>query len=120
MSSRWCSPGLRHRLLVGMEPERLYKHPRRNYIVQCVLSCPPWVKRRELVALEEEAKRKTKETGVRHVVDHIIPVTHPLVCGLTVPWNLQVITAAQNAYKSNRWTPEQMELWATPTDAAGT
>jgi len=41
-------------------------------------------------------------TGVPHVLDHIIPVDHPLVCGLTVPWNMQVIDAPLNAKKGNK------------------
>lgn len=31
-------------------------------------------------------------------------------CGLTVPWNLRIITFAQNAAKSNYWNPYQLEL----------
>lgn len=34
-------------------------------------------------------------------VDHIIPVNHPLVCGLTVSWNLQLMTRADNISKGN-------------------
>jgi len=34
-------------------------------------------------------------------VDHIIPINHPLVCGLTVHNNLQILTAQENIAKSN-------------------
>lgn len=49
-----------------------------------------------------ERDRLTLETGILHHVDHIFPVNHPRCCGLTVPWNLQVIPALENIRKSNK------------------
>lgn len=67
---------------------------------------PPWLSQAqwdEMDAFYAEARRLTRETGVRHEVDHIHPIQGKTLCGLHVPWNLQVLTQAQNVSKSNRY-----------------
>lgn len=108
---RYFNPTMRRKILAGSIPWWVEQHPRRAYIVAANLSTPDWVDRKELQALHGEARRLTTETGIEHVLDHIVPLSHPYVCGLTVPWNLQVITRAQNAAKSNRWNPDQLDLF---------
>jgi len=66
---------------------------------------PSWVRPEDLRAFYDEAERRTLATGIRHSVDHRVPLQHPLVCGLHVPWNLQVMPLIDNIRKSNKWEP---------------
>lgn len=39
-------------------------------------------------------------------VDHVVPLTHDLVCGMHVPCNLQVLPASANRRKGNKFVAE--------------
>jgi hypothetical protein len=59
----------------------------------------------EIENIYADAARLTREKGFAHHVDHVLPVNHPLVCGLHVPANLQVLTGKDNITKSNKFQP---------------
>lgn len=101
---------MRPGLIRGVEPDWLRRHSRRRYIRAVILSTPPWIDTEEIKRIHQWKRFLTLTTGVEYVADHIIPLNHPDVCGLTVPWNLRVMTRAQNAAKGNDWNPWQLEL----------
>ena len=73
---------------------------------------PPWLtpaQKQAIRAVYEEADRLTRETGVPHEVDHIVPLRGKVVCGLHVPWNLQVLTARRNRSKSSHFTVDALQ-----------
>ncbi len=56
---------------------------------------PKWVNKKELYKIYQNCLPG-------YHIDHIIPITHPLICGLHVPWNLQYLPAIENIKKSNK------------------
>ena len=65
----------------------------------------PWTKFSDTVRFYREAHELTARTGIRHEVDHIIPLRSKAVSGLHCVENLQVLTAAANNAKGASFTP---------------
>lgn len=108
----------RRRLIEGEKVPWIENSKRGKYIRQVILSAPPWVDRKALRLLQAQARWETIMTGVLHVLDHDVPLNHPEVCGLTVPWNLKVVHWRVNASKGNNWNPHQLSLFG-PEDSPG-
>ena len=67
---------------------------------------PKWLTESDLRMIEAKyslAAMLTRETGVPHHVDHIIPLQGKKVSGLHVFSNLRVIPGEENVKKSNRY-----------------
>lgn len=69
------------------------------------LATPSWAKIAEIEKIYAERDR-LNATGTKHHVDHIIPLNHPLVCGLHVESNLRVILKEHNEKKNNTFIIE--------------
>ena len=64
---------------------------------------PSWADLEAIKKIYIKRQDVSDGTGIEHHVDHIVPLLGKNVCGLHVPWNLQVIPAADNLSKSNKW-----------------
>lgn len=62
---------------------------------------PKWLNDRDFWLIEQFYEWSEYLDGPHHV-DHIVPLQGEDVCGLHVPWNLQVLTAKENLKKSNK------------------
>lgn len=59
---------------------------------------PSWLTREQKRAIRETY---AKASRLRLTVDHIVPLKGRTVCGLHVPWNLQLLAHCDNARKHN-------------------
>lgn len=72
-------------------------------------AAPPWLTKEHLEEIEEfyvlakELAWLNQDGEVFHV-DHIIPLQGDNICGLHVPWNLQLLPWQDNLKKSNKVT----------------
>ena len=66
---------------------------------------PPWLDdchKQEIKALYVLSQKFERLFGLKYHVDHIVPLNGETVCGLHVPWNLQILESKMNLKKSNR------------------
>jgi 5-methylcytosine-specific restriction endonuclease McrA len=79
--------------------------------VKIYWATPPWLNQ---VQIEEMRSIYLAAKPGEHV-DHIVPLKSNLVCGLHVPWNLQILPERVNLQKSNNMWPghpyENLELF---------
>ena len=62
---------------------------------------PKWANLSKIEGLYKLAQYLTEKHGRQIHVDHIVPLQNPLVCGLHVEDNLQLLFADENLSKSN-------------------
>ena len=67
---------------------------------------PKWANEFFISEIYHLAQLRTKLTGFKWHVDHIVPLRSVIVCGLHAEHNLQVIPASQNHAKWNRVWPD--------------
>ena len=87
-------------------PRWILQHSHFQYVFQKWIATPSWYEPSKIAELEKFAKLKTNSTGTRYVIDHIVPLNSKYVCGLHCQQNWQVISAAENYLKGNRWWPD--------------
>lgn len=70
--------------------------------LRLIQATPNWVDRSEFAEIYLEAKRRRRAGEDVHI-DHVVPLKGTHVCGLHVPWNLQIISAKANLSKKNKF-----------------
>lgn len=81
----------------------------RERVLSIKAATPKWLtashffQMREMVKIRNEVQWLSE---ARLSIDHIIPLKGPIVCGLHVPWNLQIIPLADNLAKGTKLVPQ--------------
>lgn len=69
---------------------------------------PKWLSAEQMKAIHEiykDMRTRNRVAGkIEYHVDHVVPLNGETVCGLHVPWNLEVVKAKDNIAKSNAYT----------------
>lgn len=69
-----------------------------------IKATPTWLTdehKKEIKEFYKKAKTMSKNSNIKYEVDHIIPLKSKIVCGLHVPWNLQILSKTENLKKRN-------------------
>lgn len=96
---KWCEQCYQRLLGRRLVQRRLYSEKRRTMLKRAQ---PAWADRHQIAKIYARAARLS-QAGIPHHVDHVIPLVHPLVCGLHTPNNLRIRRAAYNLAKGNRF-----------------
>jgi hypothetical protein len=76
---------------------------------QKLRATPAWLTEFDSLWLHEIyslRRLRSKALGITFHVDHIVPLVGKQVCGLHVPWNLQLLPAEKNLKKRNKFVVE--------------
>lgn len=76
-----------------------------RYRAKKLQATPKWLTKEQHKQIESFywlANLQFELTDTQYHVDHIVPLKGKTVCGLHVPWNLQVIPALENIRKGNK------------------
>lgn len=73
------------------------------------VATPDWVEKDDLIHIFQERISLESSLDKKLNVDHIIPLIHPLFCGLNVPWNLQITSQYFNTSKGNKFSDKDLD-----------
>jgi hypothetical protein len=71
---------------------------------------PNWLteeQKEQILSVYAHARDCELVSGYKYHVDHIVPLQGKNICGLHVPWNLQVLPSDVNLSKSNKYEPDE-------------
>jgi hypothetical protein len=108
----WRDPGRRsewHKKWMSQNPDKVYTYNSNRRALK-ISATPGWYDEAKVEEIFAECIKISKESGIKHNVDHIVPLNSPYVCGLHWHGNLQILTQVENFSKLNRYWPDMSEI----------
>jgi 5-methylcytosine-specific restriction endonuclease McrA len=99
-----------HQVWARNNPE-LIANKKARYRARKLKAMPKWLNNNQLEQIKliyTECNIINCISGIKHHVDHIIPLQGKEVCGLHVPWNLQILEEVENLSKYNKLKVEYL------------
>jgi len=112
-SPHWAGVGVYEYIVddeTGLEVKRKNRHvgaeKTARRIAHAKQATPYWADSRKIRDVYAAAENMRQLTGSEYHVDHIVPLTSKLVCGLHNEFNLRVLPAIDNLKKHNKHWPD--------------
>jgi hypothetical protein len=84
----------------------LWYEKTRRYVAKKQQAVPLWADPAQMATVYAKAQELSVAFGISLEVDHVVPLTSPLVCGLHTADNLQLLATGANRSKGNRYWPD--------------
>jgi hypothetical protein len=97
----------RQRRQLNPYKRKQYRADYKKRLRQATIKCKQDILR--VKSMYIQAQQLTIDTGIEYTIDHIIPLSHPDVCGLHTYANLQIISAKENKEKAQSFDPKEHE-----------
>lgn len=111
-AKEWSTANPQKVIEIRKKARQTHKAKRRSdwthYNTRKLNACPLWLtdeQRQKIEDLYKFAKfmEELSCNSITYHIDHIVPLRGKDVCGLHVPWNLQILNAKDNLSKGNRY-----------------
>jgi hypothetical protein len=90
----------------GKEPDTKHIITRVDRKQRKIDATPKMFTRAKQKQIKQDIRELSIVTGIKFSIDHIIPLIHPLVCGLNNEANIQILTSVENNRKANIFNSE--------------
>jgi 5-methylcytosine-specific restriction endonuclease McrA len=78
-----------------------------SYRAKKALATPAWLSQEQSLQIADFYKMAKELESVfpwKQHVDHVVPIKNTKVCGMHVPWNLQILSVTANLAKGNKYS----------------